>query len=152
MHGVKTKLLVVGDEARARRNLEIIFTILGFTVRAFPNGSSALDAIRDEIPDVILSDLEMPGMSGFEFLSIVRRRFPSIRVIAMSREFTSTSVPEGVAADAFYEKGRRLRSLLGAVEAMARPGKSLASRFPRVSSRSSVFPQTATFQPVNHTS
>ncbi|MGB6134032.1 MAG: response regulator, partial [Acidobacteriaceae bacterium] len=121
---MKTKLLVVGDEARARRNLEIIFTILGFTVRAFPNGSSALDAIRDEIPDVILSDLEMPGMSGFEFLSIVRRRFPSIRVIAMSREFTSTSVPEGVAADAFYEKGRRLRSLLGAVEAMARPGKS----------------------------
>lgn len=91
-------------------------------------------------------------MSGFEFLSIVRRRFPSIRVIAMSREFTSTSVPEGVAADAFYEKGRRLRSLLGVVEAMARPGKSLASRSPRVSSRSSVFPQTATFQPVNHTS
>jgi DNA-binding NarL/FixJ family response regulator len=40
--------------------------------------------IRKEIAEIILSDLNMPGMSGFELLSLVRARFPSIRLIAMS--------------------------------------------------------------------
>lgn len=67
-------------------------------------GFSALFEIRQEMPDVILSDLNMPGMSGFEFLSVVRRRFPTILVIAMSAAFSGGGVQLGVAADAFYEK------------------------------------------------
>jgi CheY-like chemotaxis protein len=62
--------------------------------------------MRHAVPDILLSDLNMPGMSGFELLSIVRRRFPSTRVIAMSGAFTGDQVPPGVAADAFYAKGR----------------------------------------------
>ncbi|MGA8162717.1 MAG: response regulator, partial [Acidobacteriaceae bacterium] len=80
----KARLLVVDDEALVCRNMSIIFTALGYATRTAPNGFSALNAIRDEIPDIILSDLFMPGMSGFELLSVVRRRFPSIRVVAMS--------------------------------------------------------------------
>ena len=48
----------------------------------------------------------MPQMSGFEFLSVVRRRFPQISVIAMSGAYHSgASVPGGVIADSFYTKG-----------------------------------------------
>jgi hypothetical protein len=47
----------------------------------------------------------MPEMSGFEFLSVVRRRFPHISVIASSGAYTSHVVPSGVLADAFYAKG-----------------------------------------------
>lgn len=150
MHGVKAKLLVVGDEAQARRKLTIIFTSLGYGVRASPNGFSALEAIRDDIPDIILSDLEFPRMLGVGFLSIVRRHFPSIRVIAMSRAFRGTAVPPGIAADAFYERARRLSSLLGIVEAMACPGKSLAIRFPGLPLSPSLFPLRGTFQPEHH--
>ncbi|MGC2635742.1 MAG: response regulator, partial [Acidobacteriaceae bacterium] len=117
---------------RVRRNLELIFTVLGYAVRASSDGSSALDAITEEVPDIILSDLEMPGMSGFEFLSVVRHRFPSVRVVAMSKEFAGKAVPPGAAADAFYEKGRHLRYLLKIMEAMTRPGKSIAVRLPRL--------------------
>lgn len=54
----------------------------------------------------MLSDLNMPEMSGFELLSIVRRRFPEVSVIAMSGAYHSgDSVPGGVIADAFYAKG-----------------------------------------------
>ena len=117
--------LVVDDEALVCKNLSIIFSALGYAIRTAPNGFSALDAIRDEIPDIILSDLYMPEMSGFEFLSVVRRRFPSIRVVAMSGEFKGRTVPPGVAADAFYPKGcHRPHVLLGAVEAMKHPQKS----------------------------
>ena len=123
----KTRLLVVDDEALVCKNLSIIFRALGYAIRTAPNGFSALEAIRDEIPDIILSDLYMPEMSGFEFLSVVRRRFPSIRVVAMSGEFEGRTVPSGVAADAFYQKGcHRPHVLLGAVEAMRHPRKSQA--------------------------
>lgn len=110
--------------------MAIIFSALGYATRTAPDGFSALSAIRDETPDIILSELCMPGMSGFELLSVVRRRFPSIRVIAMSGEFAGTTVPVGVAADAFYEKGcHRPHLLLGAVEAMTQPQKSQVVRF-----------------------
>ncbi len=44
-------------------------------------------------------------MSGFEFLSVVRRRFPSIPVIVISGAFSGLSVPESILADAFFPKG-----------------------------------------------
>ena len=48
----------------------------------------------------------MPQMSGFEFLSVVRRRFPGIPVIAMSGAYHyGDAVPGGVIADVFYAKG-----------------------------------------------
>ena len=61
---------------------------------------------------MILSDLNMPGMSGFEFLSVVRRRFPTVKVVAMSSAFTVDAIPPGVAADGFYQKGSSLGHLL----------------------------------------
>lgn len=48
----------------------------------------------------------MPTMSGFEFLSVVRRRFPDIPVIAISGAYEQgAEVPGGIIADAFYPKG-----------------------------------------------
>jgi CheY-like chemotaxis protein len=60
----------------------------------------------------------MPGMSGFELLSIVRRQFPAIRVIAMSGAFSGNQIPCGVTADAFYEKGNGMAVLLKAIESL----------------------------------
>ena len=58
------------------------------------------------IRKLIVSDLNMPQMSGFELLSVLRRRFPEILVIAMSGAYESGDhVPGGVIADAFYAKG-----------------------------------------------
>jgi hypothetical protein len=47
----------------------------------------------------------MPNMSGFEFLSVVRRRFPNIPVVVISGEYSSGPVPANVLADAFFSKG-----------------------------------------------
>ena len=48
----------------------------------------------------------MPNMNGFEFLSVVRKRFPVIPVIVISSEFSGMTIPESVLADAFFAKGR----------------------------------------------
>ena len=121
MPNVTVNLLVVDDDAALRMSLSHIFTAFGHRVRCAADGFSALSELRVELPDIILSDLNMPGMSGFEFLSVVRRRFRAIKVIAMSSAFAAGDIPPGVAADAFYQKGSNLRSLFQIMEAMTTP-------------------------------
>lgn len=104
-------ILIVDDEPSTRTMLATIFSGIGHTVRCAEDGFSGLRRIRETMPDVILSDLNMPGMSGFEFLSVVRRRFPTIYVIATSGAFTGDQVPREIAADAFYEKSAGLGRL-----------------------------------------
>ena len=116
MHETKAKLLIVDDEPSIRMSLSYVLAEIGYRVRTAEDGVSALTAIRDEAPEIILSDLNMPGMSGFELLSKVRRQFPSIHTIAMSGAFCGDEVPSGVAADAFYQKGSSLGSLLRMIE------------------------------------
>lgn len=77
----------------------------GYEVREAEDGFEGLAALKQSLPDIIISDLQMPNMSGFEFLSVVRRRFPIIPVIVISGEFSGLSVPESVLADAFFPKG-----------------------------------------------
>ena len=121
MREIRAGLLIVDDEAPIRLALSAILNEFGYSVRTADDGFSALAEIRREIPDVIVSDLNMPGMSGFELLSVVRRRFPAIQVIAMSGSYSGDGVPPGVAADAFYEKGTHPGLLFRIVKAMTRP-------------------------------
>jgi CheY-like chemotaxis protein len=123
-------LLIVDDDAALRTSLSAILATFGHHVRSAADGFSALAELRQGIPDVIVSDLNMPGMSGFEFLSVVRRRFPTIHVIAMSSTGVAGGVPLGVAADAFYQKGSSLGSLLQIVEAMTSTEQQQTSRTP----------------------
>jgi len=102
---LRASLLVVDDQPSIRTGLSELFSGHGYGVRSARDGFAALAEIRKEMPDLIVSDLNMPGMSGFELLSVVAGRFPSIPVIAMSGQFSGVELPVGVAADAFYEKG-----------------------------------------------
>jgi CheY-like chemotaxis protein len=85
-------------------------------------------------PDVIISDLNMPQMSGFEFLSVVRRRFPGIPVVAVSGAYEfGDHVPGGVIADAFYAKGQHLGELLRTVAELIRTAPAQAMNHHRQS-------------------
>ena len=133
MGKLKPKLLIVDDEPVTRTLLTQIFSSQGHDVKTAEDGFSALEQIRADVPDVLLSDLNMPGMSGFELLSVVRRRIPEIYVIATSGAFTGDGVPHGIAADAFYEKATGLPSLFKLVQ-----GAALPDQAPRAGSSASV--------------
>ncbi len=103
----KHEILVVDDEAAIRDSLGLVLQSEGYEITTATNGFDALLQLKRRLPAIVLSDLNMPQMSGFEFLSVVRRRFPQISVIAMSGAYHSgESVPGGVIADAFYAKGQ----------------------------------------------
>jgi len=89
----RTSVLLVDDESSIRATMSNVLAGIGFRVRLAEDGIAALREIRNDVPSILVSDLNMPGMSGFELLSVVRRRFPSIHVIAMSGFFTAMKCP-----------------------------------------------------------
>jgi len=124
---VKAKLLIVDDEPLIRLSMSHALAEIGFEVRCAGDGIAALGAIREAMPDILITDLNMPGMSGFELLSVVRRRLPHLQTIAMSGSFSGNEVPSGVTADAFYQKGSSLGALLQMIGTLsqAEPGTAL---------------------------
>jgi CheY-like chemotaxis protein len=117
----KTHLLVVEDEPVIRELFSTLLQTAGYSVAQAQDGFDALEEIRRRRPALILSDLNMPRMTGFELLSVIRRRFPSVHVIAMSGAFDDGEVPDGVAADAFYQKsGRHISTLVQVIEDLLR--------------------------------
>src|SRR5579872_4292832 len=101
----KKRVLVVDDYPGIRDTLAAILNSAGYDVSTANDGFTALLYLKKSAPELILSDLSMPNMSGFEFLSVVRRRFPQMLVVAMSGAYGSAaSVPGGAIADAFYAK------------------------------------------------
>jgi CheY-like chemotaxis protein len=103
----KKRILVVDDELCVRASMAMLLDAAGYDVCTAEDGFEALLQLKRTMPTVIISDLNMPKMSGFELLSVLRRRFPEISVIAISGAYESgDGVPDGVIADAFYPKGR----------------------------------------------
>ena len=88
------KIVLVEDHDDARRYLELFLSDLGAKVVVARNGHEGLKAVKDSSPDLVLSDIKMPGMDGFELLKEIRALGPEaggkVPVIAMSAFFSLT--------------------------------------------------------------
>jgi DNA-binding NtrC family response regulator len=80
----RNEILLVDDDEGVRDSIGWMLRAAGYDVSLAENGFDALLQLRRASPTVIISDLNMPQMSGFEFLSVVRQRFPHMSIIAMS--------------------------------------------------------------------
>lgn len=75
---------VIDDDRAMRWVLEKTFKEEGYTVTSFEEGQTALDRLEKEQPDVILTDIRMPGIDGLTFLSKVKASHPDLPVIIMT--------------------------------------------------------------------
>jgi len=112
----KRQILVVDDDPYVRETVALLLISAGYDVATAEDGFGALLQLRKMLPDVIVSDLDMPDMSGFELLSVVRRRFPRILTLAMSGAHSDDEVPPDVIADGFYAKGGQPTNLFRTLE------------------------------------
>jgi DNA-binding NtrC family response regulator len=80
----KGRILVVDDEANARNALAEILRDEGFAVETAADGFKALPKLRDFGPEVVLTDLKMPGMDGVELLGKVHEHDPEVGVVLMT--------------------------------------------------------------------
>jgi DNA-binding NtrC family response regulator len=77
-------VFVVDDEPNLADTLSLILQRVGFTVRTFYDGLTALEHARQDSPDVVFSDVLMPGMDGVTLAVQLREHFPHCRVLLAS--------------------------------------------------------------------
>jgi CheY-like chemotaxis protein len=99
------RILFVDDEVSVRTTGAAVLESAGYEVLTAEDGLDGLNSLDQALPDLIISDLRMPRMSGFEFLAVIRNRFPQIPTIALSGEYVTDNIPDGLLADTFFQKG-----------------------------------------------
>jgi two-component system response regulator HydG len=80
----KRRILVVDDEVNARSALTELLRDDGYTVEAAADGFKALGKIADFSPDLVLTDLKMPGMDGIQLLGRLHEQDPELPVVVMT--------------------------------------------------------------------
>jgi hypothetical protein len=78
------RVLIVEDEVLVRTDLAQWLREAGYAVEEAPNGRAGLDRMRREVPDVVLLDLRMPIMDGYEF-NIERLKDPALSKVPIIR-------------------------------------------------------------------
>lgn len=97
-----TVVLVVDDDPVILKLLTVNFELEGFEVLAATNGSEALDLVREHRPDVVVSDIMMPVMSGLDLVSTMAgdEGLSSVPVLLLSAKAQATDVRVGLDAGA----------------------------------------------------
>ena len=106
-------ILVIDDQEVVCETIAMVLRSQKYIVYTANNGFDALAQLRDAPVDLVISDLSMPGMSGFEVISAIGARYPMMPVVAMSGAYGADRVPRSVA---FYAKGQGPEKLLSIVE------------------------------------
>jgi CheY-like chemotaxis protein len=104
--GIKPQILIMDDEPSVRECLEMYLVSAGYDVALAENGASAVAQLNRAVPQVIVTDLNMPQMSGVQLISHVRSRYPSIPVVAISGDYQGDAIPAAFIADRFYPERR----------------------------------------------
>jgi DNA-binding NtrC family response regulator len=105
-----TSILVVDDQADLRDLLVRILSKEGYVVDAAVNGVDALGKIRSQPYQLVITDVKMPGFSGFDLVKVIKQEFPGTGVIVMTAYGDSYSVKDAL--------------LIGADEYITKPFKS----------------------------
>jgi len=112
--------LLVDDDPLFRDLLTRRLTRAHCEVQQAEEGIDALKKLRHKVPTVIITDLSMPGMSGIEFISVLRRRFPSIPVIVLTGGYPHELPAEAKPDYSFDKNTGRTRDLVQAISDLAR--------------------------------
>ena len=97
-----TKILLVDDETGILDTLSILFRGEGYDVVSARSGREALEALPEQTPDIVLTDIRMPGTSGLEVLAKAHEVDPEIAVILMTAQASLQSAVRAVNEGAYY--------------------------------------------------
>jgi len=80
-----SKIVVVDDDKIVTSSLKTLFKLEGFSnMHYFNDPKEAIEFLKLEKPDLILSDFLMPEMNGFEFLSVAKQLYPEVSMILLT--------------------------------------------------------------------
>lgn len=131
----RPRILIVEDELDLRRGLELNLKAEGYAVLAAATGDEALEVALRERPDVIVLDVMLPGMSGFDVCRELRRRRVEEPIIMLTARADETDRVVGleIGADDYVTKPFSIRELLARIRVRLRrraePGDQAIVRF-----------------------
>jgi DNA-binding NtrC family response regulator len=116
-------ILVVDDEPGIRELLSLMLEAAGHTVITAEDGMQAPKVLANNSVDIVITDLLMPERDGLEFITEVRRKFPKVRIIAMSggghiARDSYLRIAKNFGAHVLLEKPFSQSAVLGAIEAV----------------------------------
>lgn len=100
---MKKKIIIIDDEKSIVGSMVYYFSKKGYEVDGFTSPEDAITAIAQNGFEVIITDLHMEPVSGFEIINIARKTSPKSLLIAMSGKYTRQDI-EGLDIDHFFEK------------------------------------------------
>jgi DNA-binding response OmpR family regulator len=123
-------ILVIDDQSSVRQLLQEYLTEQGFRVIVATDGQNALYTARRDQPDVILLDIMMPKMDGYQFLRQYRQeRQTPIIIITAREEETDAVLGLDLGADDYVVKPFRMRELLARIRAVLRRNEAGPDKF-----------------------
>jgi CheY-like chemotaxis protein len=105
-----SKILVVDDERSIAETMRDIFQSVGYEADCAYSGHEAIAKAADLCPDVLLSDVMMPGMNGFEVALQIKQICPECRLLLFSGQIATTLLAQGF-VQTFTENGYRYELL-----------------------------------------
>jgi len=129
------KLAIVEDDPLLRKNLKLLLGgEPGITVDGvYPSGEEALKSMKKSMPEVILCDLGLPGMSGVEFIKKIKDESPSLEIMAHTifddRENVFSALKAG--ASGYLLKGCSPRELIEAIFELYQGGSPMSPKIAR---------------------
>ena len=116
------KILIADDEPNIVASLEFLMRQKGYEVRVVNNGIDAFQAVSEFLPDLLLLDVMMPRMSGYDVCQRVRANadWQHVKIVMLSAKGREAEVSKGLAvgADAYVTKPFSTRDLVAKVAEM----------------------------------
>jgi DNA-binding NarL/FixJ family response regulator len=132
----KKRVLIVEDDEEIRNSFSLIVSSSQkfMVVNAYGNCEDAIDNLQRDKPEIVLMDIELPGMNGIKGTKIIRDKYPSAEVIMVTVYEDSELVFEALKAGAsgYITKSANYMELLTALEEIIRGGAPMSSRIARM--------------------
>ncbi|MHB8573487.1 MAG: response regulator [Candidatus Dormibacteria bacterium] len=120
------KILVVDDEPMIRKAIKLACEKEGYEIVEAENGTDALKAVEADKPNLVLLDLMLPDISGFDVCRDIRKADPRVPIIILSAKTEEIDIVVGleIGADDYITKPFRARELLARIAAHLRKARS----------------------------
>jgi len=118
-------VMIVEDDLSVSHLFSELFQSEGYRVKVFQNGAHAVMAVHDGMPDVIVSDIVLPGIDGFKLCEQLKRQFTTIKIVLITGADLNDSdrqIAKIRGAEAIIEKSR-FREIVAVVKSMIGTGE-----------------------------
>ncbi len=117
----KLRLMIVDDNPHARKALSAFISTQDWlkVISEASNGDDAVRKIRDQSPDMILMDIQMPVMDGLKATQIIKEHWPRIKVVILTIYADYRLQAKQVGADAFLVKGCSMEEMTSTIRSLS---------------------------------